>query len=85
MSLPEEQSPLEEPLSPMKDAIRLGRVFCDTKSKKGNGGGNQFIGEEPFIDERKPSSTMVEKSYLNNCEHTLIPVTAKIIHSAVYE
>ncbi len=62
MSLPEEQSPLEEPLSPMKDAIRLGRVFCDTKSKKGNKGGDRFIDEEPSNDKRKPSSTTVEKN-----------------------
>jgi hypothetical protein len=33
--------------------------------------------------ERKPSSTTIEKSNLNNGEHTLIPVTMKMIHSAV--
>jgi hypothetical protein len=42
-----------------------------------------------FVDERKPSSMTVSdelftlKSHLNNCEHTLIPVTAKMIHSSV--
>ncbi len=34
---------------------------------------------------RKPSSTTVVKGVLNNGEHTLIPVTAKIIHSAVWD
>jgi hypothetical protein len=28
---------------------------------------------------------MVAKAYLNNGEHTLIPVMAKMIHSAVWE
>jgi hypothetical protein len=61
----------------------VGRVFCDTKSKKGNSGGDQFIDEDFYVDKRKPSSTMVQKMSLNNGEHTLIPVTAKMIHSAV--
>ncbi len=50
-----------------KEAIRLGRVVCDTKSKKGNKGnkgGDGFINGEPFINERKPSSTTVAKNYL---------------------
>jgi hypothetical protein len=41
--------------------------------------------DEPFIDKRKPSSTRVAKGYLNNGEHTLIPVTAMMIHSAVWK
>jgi hypothetical protein len=45
---------------------------------------NQFVDDEPFIDERKPSSTMVAKGVLNNGEHTFIPVTAKI-HSPVWD
>ncbi len=36
------------------------------------------------IDERKPSSTSAVKGGLNNGEHTLIPVTAKMIYSAVW-
>ncbi len=51
--------------------IRLGSVFCDTKSKKRDKGGDIFIDEEPFIEERKPSSMTVEKNYLNNGEHML--------------
>ncbi len=34
---------------------------------------------------RKPTSTTVEKNNVYNGEHTLIPVTAKMIHSAVYK
>ncbi len=41
--------------------------------------------EEPFIDERKPLSTTVAKGVLNNGEHMLIPVTAKMIHSAIWD
>ncbi len=52
--------------------------FITPSPKKNNGDGNQFIDDEPFIDERKPSSTMVAKSNFNNGEHTLIPVTVKI-------
>jgi hypothetical protein len=33
----------------------------------------------------KPSSMTVAKGVLNNDEHTLIPVMAKMIHSAVWD
>jgi hypothetical protein len=52
--------------------------------KKTHGNGDQFIDDKPFIDERKPSSKTVERGVLNNGEHTLIPVTARMIHSAVW-
>ncbi len=68
-----------------KDAIRFGSIVCHTKSKKNDRNGNRFVNDEPFIDERKPSSTTVVKGILNNAEHTLIPVTAKMIHSAVWD
>ncbi len=67
-----------------KEAIGIGSIFCETKSKKGDKGGNQFIDEETFINERKLSSTTVEKEYLNKSDHTRIPVITKI-HSTVYE
>jgi replication factor A2 len=53
--------------------------------KKNDGNGNQFIKDEPFINKRKPLSTRVVKNVLNNGEHTLIPVTAKMIHSTVWD
>jgi hypothetical protein len=85
MSFPEEQRNFKSIIPNWKDAIGLGSIVCDTKSKKNNKSGNKFVDEELFINKRKPSSMAVEKSNLNNCEHTLIPVTAKMIHSAVYE
>jgi hypothetical protein len=48
-----------------------------------NGNANQVVNDEPFVEERKPSSMMAVKGYLHNGEHTLIPVMVKMIHSAV--
>ncbi len=53
--------------------------------KKNDGDGNQFVDDKPFIDKWNPLSMTVAKGYLNNGEHTLIPVTAKMIQSAVWE
>ncbi len=69
----------------MNNAVGLGSIVCHTKSKKNDGNGDQFVDDEPFIDERKPLSTMVVKGVLNNGEHTLFPVTARMIHSAVWD
>ncbi len=72
-----------------KEALRLGSLFFDTKSKKVNGGGDRFIDEELFIDEKKlssmtvPDAMLTPKMHLNIGEHTLIPITVKMIHSAV--
>ncbi len=86
MSLPEERPSYEEPLSPVGSTqLGLAASFVTPSPKKIDGNGNQFINDEPFIDKRKPSSTMVAKGVLNNGEHTLIPVTAKMIHSAVWD
>ncbi len=63
----------------------LAALFVTPSPKKNDGNGNRFINDEPFIDERKPSSTMAIKGVLNNGEHMLIPVTAKMIHSAVWD
>jgi hypothetical protein len=49
-----------------------------------DGNGNQVINDKLFIDKRKPLSTSAIKGVLNNGEHTLIPVTAKMIYSAVW-
>jgi hypothetical protein len=51
--------------------------------KKTDGNSDRVIDEEPFIDKRKPSSMTAGKGNLNNGEHTLIPVTVKMIHSTV--
>jgi hypothetical protein len=46
---------------------------------------DQVVDDEQFIDERKPSSTLAVKGVLNNGEHMLIPVTVKMIHSAIWD
>ncbi len=84
MSSPEERPPFEElssPIGRMQPGLAASLI---TPSLKKNGDGDQFIDDKPFIDERKPSSIMVERGVLNNGEHTLIPVTARMIHSAVF-
>jgi hypothetical protein len=55
-----------------------------SKFKKMDGNGNRVVNDKLFIDERKPSSTSAVKGVLNNGEHTLIPVMAKMIYSAVW-
>ncbi len=63
----------------------LAASFVTPSPKKIDGDGDQFVDDKPFIDKRKPLSTMVAKGVLNNGEHTLIPVMAKMIHSAVWD
>ncbi len=85
MSLPDEQPSYEEPLSPVgRMQLGLAASFV-TPSQKNDENGNQFVDDKPFINKRKPSSTTVAKGVLNNGEHTLILVMAKMIHSAVWD
>jgi hypothetical protein len=63
----------------------LAALFVTPNSKKNDGNGNRVVDDIPFIDKRKPSSTMVVKGFLNNGEHMLIPVMMKMIHSAVWD
>jgi hypothetical protein len=51
--------------------------------KKTDGNANRVVNDKPFVDKRKPSSMTAVKGYLHNGEHTLIPVTVKMIHSTV--
>jgi hypothetical protein len=51
--------------------------------KKTDGNGNRVVNDEPFVNERKSLSMTAVKGNLYNGEHTLIPVTVKMIHSAV--
>jgi hypothetical protein len=60
----------------------LAALFVTPSPEKNDGNGDRFINDKPFINERKPSSMMVAKGVLNNGEHTLIIVMAKMIHSA---
>ncbi len=72
MSSPEEQPSYKEPSSPI-GTTQSGLVasFVTPSPKKNDGNGNQFVDDKRFIDERKPSSTMVVKGVLNNGEHTV--------------
>ncbi len=85
MISPEERPPFKEPSSPIgRMQWGLAASFITPSPKKTHGNGDQFVDDKPFIDKRKPSSTTVERGVLNNGEHTLIPVTARMIHSTVW-
>ncbi len=85
MSSPEERHPFEEPSSPIgRMQSGLAVSFITPSPKKNHGDDDPFVDDKPFIDERKPSSMTVERGVLNNGEHTLIPVTARMIHSAIW-
>jgi hypothetical protein len=64
--------------------LGLAASFITPSPKKTHEDGDQFIDDKPFIDKKKPLSTMVERGVSNNGEHTLIPVMARMIHSAVW-
>jgi hypothetical protein len=63
----------------------LAASFVTPSLKKNDGDADQFVNDKPFINKRKPLSTMVAKGVLNNGEHTLIPVMAQMIYSAVWD
>ncbi len=65
--------------------LGLAASFVTPNPKKNDGNGDRFVKDEPFIEERKPLSMTVVKNVLNNGEHMLIPVMAKMIHSAVWD
>jgi hypothetical protein len=52
--------------------------------KQMDGNSNQVVNDKLFINKRKPLSTLTVKGVLNNGEHTLIPVMAKMIYSAIW-
>ncbi len=65
--------------------LGLAALFVTPSQKKNYRNGDGFVDDKPFINERKPSSTTVAKGVANNGEHTLIQVTAKMIHSAIWD
>ncbi len=69
---------------PLSTTAVIGSLSNGPSLKKMDGIGNQVVNDKLFIDERKPSSTSAVKGVLNNGEHTLIPVTTKMIYSAVW-
>jgi hypothetical protein len=86
MSSPEELPSYKEPSYPVgRMQSGLAASFVTPSPKKNDGNGDRFVDDKTFIDKRKPSSMTVVKGVLNNGEHTLIPVTAKMIYSAVWD
>jgi hypothetical protein len=86
MSLPEERSSYEEPSPPIgRTQLGLAALFVTPSPKKKNENSDQVVDDEPFINKRKPSSMTAVEGVLNNGEHTLIPVMAKMIHSAIWD
>ncbi len=63
----------------------LTALFVTPSPKKNDGNSDQFVEDKPFIDKRKPLSMTVIKNVLKNGEYMLIPVMAKMIHSAVWD
>jgi hypothetical protein len=51
--------------------------------KKKDVNSHRVVNDEPFTNKRKPLSMTAVKGYLHNGEHTLIPVTVKMVHSAI--
>ncbi len=85
ISLPEERPSYKEPSSPVGTMqLGLAALFV-TPSPKKWWKWQSIVNDKPFIDKRKPLSTTAVKGVLNNGEHMLIPVTAKMIHSAIWD
>ncbi len=68
----------------MEGCNRAWQHHSSHQVQKNHGEGDQFVDDKLFIDKRKPSSKTVGRGVLYNGEHTLIPVTARMIHSAVW-
>jgi hypothetical protein len=86
MSSPDERPSYKEPSSPVGQMQSgLAALFATPSPKKDDEDSDQFVYDKPFINERKPLSTTVAKGVLNNGEHTLIPVAARMIHSAIWD
>jgi hypothetical protein len=67
MSSPDEQSSYMEPSSPIgRTQSGLAASFITPSPKKTDGEANQVVDDKPYIDERKPLSTMAAKGDLNN-------------------
>jgi hypothetical protein len=70
--------------NPSSTTAVIGVLSNGPSPKKMDGNGDQDINDKHFIDKRKPSSKLAVKGVLNNGTHTLIPVTVKMIYSAVW-
>ncbi len=67
MSLPDKRSSYMEPLSPTgRMQLGLAASFVTPSPKKTDVKADRAVDEEPYIDERKSSSTMAAKGDSNN-------------------
>ncbi len=80
-----DDEPYIDKRKPLSTTAAKGDSNNGSSLKKMDGNGDQVVDDEPFVDERKPSSKTAVKGNLHNGEHTLIPVTVKMIHSAVQD
>jgi hypothetical protein len=79
-----DDEPFIDKRKPSSTTAVIGVLSNGSSPKKMDGNDDQVINDKLFINERKPSSTLAVNGVLNNGEHTLIPVTAKMIYSAVW-
>ncbi len=67
MSLPDKQSSYMEPSFPIgRTQLGLAASFVMPSPKKMDGKADQAVDDEPYINERKPSSTTAAKDDWNN-------------------
>jgi hypothetical protein len=67
MSLPDERSSYMEPTSPIgRTQSGLAALFVTPSPKKTEGKADRAVNDEPYIDERKPSSTTAVEGDSNN-------------------
>ncbi len=69
---------------PSSTSAVIGVLSNGPSPNKMDGNGDRVVNDELFINKRKPSSTSAVKGVLSNGEHTLIPVMAKMIYSAIW-
>jgi hypothetical protein len=69
MSSPDEQSSYMEPSSPIgRMQSGLAALFVTPSPKKTDGKADQAVDDEPYINERKLSTTTAAKGDLNNIQ-----------------
>jgi hypothetical protein len=79
-----DDKPFIDERKPSSTTAVIGVLSNGPSPKKMDGNSNRVINDKQFINKRKPSSTSAVKGVLNNGEHTLIPVMAKMIYSAIW-
>ncbi len=79
-----DDKPFIDERKPSSMTAVIGVLSNGPSPKKTDGHGNRVVDDKLFINKRKPSSMLAVKGVLNNGEHTLIPVTAKMIYSALW-